>query len=53
MAHYIVDDRGFGGVWYTCSNCGAIYWDILEDVDMHRCRTCGEEIDLDKNEVLQ
>ena len=31
--HWIVDEHGFGGTYYQCSNCGAMHWDILKDVD--------------------
>ena len=52
MAHYIIDDRGFGGTWYKCSNCGESFWDILEHVDLYECPACGEEIDPDENEYV-
>lgn len=53
MAHYIVDDRGFGGTFYTCSDCGAIFWDMFDDecfVNPDRCNICGAWIDWDENE---
>ena len=31
--HWIIDEHGFGGTYYQCSNCGAMHWDILKDVD--------------------
>ena len=36
MAHWIITDQGFGGSFYRCSDCEAVFWDILEDV-------CGED----------
>lgn len=49
MAHYIIDDRGFGGTWYECSNCGALFWDISDEVDHFECLKCGAEINPDEN----
>lgn len=36
MAHWIIDDYGFGGTFYECSECGQTFWDICDDV-------CGAE----------
>ena len=45
MAHWIIDDRGFGGVTYTCSNCWDIWCDLFDDHSLDHCDTCGEPID--------
>ena len=54
MAHWIIDDRGFGGCWYKCSDCGAGFWDILYDVSsIDPCPNCGAPIDTDENEYVE
>lgn len=40
MAHWIVDDQGFGGVSYKCSNCGEYEYRVKE-----KCSNCGIEMD--------
>lgn len=43
MAHWIIDDRGFGGMFYTCSNCKSVFSNICRD-DPGRwdtCKDCG------------
>lgn len=40
MAHWIVNDQGFGGVFYKCSNCGE-----YEDKYKEKCSNCGAEMD--------
>lgn len=40
MAHWIVDDKGFGGVFYQCSNCGEYEYRFEE-----KCSNCGAEMD--------
>ena len=47
MAHYIIDDWGFSGTYYRCSECGCVFWDILERIDHEQCPNCGELIDED------
>ena len=53
MAHWIIDDWGFGGSYYKCSHCGESWWDILDDINMEDyCPNCGEPINDDDNEYL-
>ena len=50
MAHWIIDDHGFGGTYYTCSACGKIYWDILDPVSStDSCPCCKSPINEDEN----
>ena len=50
MAHYIIDDRGFGGMFYKCSNCGTIFYDVIDEIDLFECPACRVAIDPDENE---
>ena len=53
MAHWIIDDWGFGGSYYRCSHCGESWWDIFYDVGMEdNCPNCGEPIDVAETEYL-
>lgn len=53
MAHWIIEDHGFGGQYYTCSNCGEVWNDIFHDVGGEdSCPACGEPIDIDENEYI-
>lgn len=46
MAYWIVDDHGFGGMYYRCSECGACHWDILDDdFDREQCSNCNTAMD--------
>lgn len=45
MAHWIVDDRGFGGVYYTCSKCGSVWNDLFGNREKDNCRFCGAVMD--------
>lgn len=54
MAHWIIEDHGFGGQTYICSNCrnawnDLYHYDILKD----NCPECGEDIDKDANEYIE
>lgn len=54
MAHWIIDDHGFGGSWYRCSKCGSSHWDILDDVCGEEfCPDCGATIDWDANVYMR
>lgn len=54
MAHWIIEDHGFGGNYYRCSDCGEGFWDILDDVGGEDCcPKCGEPVDEDKNEYIE
>ena len=51
MAHWIIEDHGFGGQFYKCSNCGDAWCDIYRDVSMEEnCPSCGEVMD---NELIE
>lgn len=53
MAHWIIEDHGFGGQYYTCSNCKELWIDIFHDVGGEDCcPACGEPIDIDENEYI-
>lgn len=50
MAHWIIDDHGFGGTYYTCSACGKQYWDILDPISsIDPCPSCKSPINEDEN----
>ena len=54
MAHWIVEDRGFAGCWYTCSECGEVHNDLY-DIEMSSydcCPDCGAAID-EENEYVE
>lgn len=53
MAHWIIDDHGFGGVYYTCSACGKTRNDLYHDVPDDICPDCGEPINDDENEYAE
>lgn len=55
MAHWIVADKGFGGVYYTCSNCKESWWDIYEQgmSTWEKCPNCGEELEEDHEEYVE
>lgn len=54
MAHWIIDDHGFGGTYYKCSHCGAFYWDILDNAcGGETCPRCGSPIDEDSNVYMR
>lgn len=54
MAHWIIEDMGFGGQCYTCSNCIETYLDTFKDVSGEDyCPNCGEHIDVDKTEYIE
>lgn len=54
MAHWIIEDHGFGGAWYKCSSCGKSWYDLLEKVPRgDNCQSCGEPINEDENEYIE
>ena len=53
MAHWKIDFHGFGGTYYTCSECGASFWDILDQYDDEHCPECGEPMDEDAAEYFK
>lgn len=45
MAHWIIDDHGFGGTYYRCSECGDVWNDIFEDMcGEEKCPSCGAKM---------
>lgn len=53
MAHWIIEDKGFGGSWYRCSECGEGYWDVANYVAREdNCPHCNALIDTDENEYI-
>ena len=53
MAHWIIEDKGFGGVVYTCSNCRETWNDYYSKFPKDYCCWCGENIDEDANEYIE
>ena len=48
MAHWTIDDHGFGGSFYTCSECGHTFCDIFSDMcDTGQCPNCDILMDED------
>lgn len=49
MAHWIVDDHGFGGVYYRCSDCKEMWCDIYSNVSTSNetCPNCGASMNED------
>lgn len=53
MAHWIIEDYGFGGQVYRCSNCRTSWNDLYySDILKDNCPECGEFIDEDENEYV-
>lgn len=50
MAHWIIEDHGFGGQYYKCSECGHTFNDLYHDVPDDICPECGVEINENENE---
>lgn len=54
MAHWIIEDRGFGGATYKCSVCGDIQDDICTNVSLFtECPNCGCPINEEENEYVE
>ena len=54
MAHWIIEDKGFGGWYYRCSNCRESWNDLFHDIGLwNKCPNCGEEIDEDATEYIE
>ena len=53
MAHWIIEDRGFGGQYYRCSECRESWCDIYTNVSREdKCPNCGASINDDDNVYL-
>lgn len=51
MAHWIIEDYGFGGNYYRCSTCRCSWNDLYEDVSLlDACPNCGTPINEEENE---
>ena len=54
MAHWIIEDHGFGGQYYRCSECRESWCDIFKDVSMEeKCPNCGASINEDETEHIE
>ena len=53
MAHWIIKDKGLQGMFYICSNCGAVYWDILDKIDYDFCLACKSSMEEDGEEYYK
>ena len=40
-------------MFYTCSNCGAVYWDILDKIDYDFCLACKSFMEEDGEEYYE
>jgi DNA-directed RNA polymerase subunit RPC12/RpoP len=48
MSYWIIEDHGFGGTTYRCSDCGDCWNDIFADYSMgNSCPNCGARINED------
>lgn len=54
MAHWIIEDHGFGGQIYRCSNCREAWNDLYyDDILRDSCPACGEFINEDEDEYIE
>ena len=54
MAHWIIDDKGFGGRIHTCSNCREVWNDLFHPIGTwEKCPSCHKEIDRYKDEYVE
>ena len=54
MAHWIIEDHGFGGQYYRCSECRESWCDIFKDVSREeKCPNCGATINEDETEYIE
>ncbi len=52
MAYWIVEDHGFCGLYYRCSNCRNVWIDTYEDIPKGTCPRCGCIINEDKTKYI-
>ena len=55
MAHWIIEDKGFGRVYYRCSNCNETWNDLFNSGigSWDVCPNCGKELDDDAIEWVE
>ena len=54
MAHWIIEDKGFGGTVYMCSECRHSWNDIYSDIsDKEHCPICKSTMDRDQDEYIE
>lgn len=54
MAHWIIEDHGFGGQYYKCSECRESWCDIFHNISMEEnCPNCGAPINEDETEYVE
>ena len=54
MAHWIIEDKGFGGQIYKCSNCHECWNDLFHDIyNWTYCPSCHEDLEEDKEEYFK
>lgn len=53
-AHWIIENRGYSGSDYKCSECGVMWNDNYTNISMEEvCPNCGAVIDDDENEYIE
>lgn len=52
MAYWIVEDHGFCGQHYRCSNCRNVWIDTYEDIPENACPKCGRPINQNKTKYI-
>ena len=53
MAHWKIEDYGFGGSTYTCSECGFLFNDLFHQYDTDYCPNCKEYMEEDEAEYME
>ena len=55
MAHWIIEDEGFGGTVYECSSCGRRWNDLYTKVRLggDTCPSCGGKMDDDETVYIE
>lgn len=53
MAHWIIDDHGFAGIDYTCSECGNIFNNLYTDISSgDNCPYCHTHMDENETNLI-
>lgn len=52
--HWIIEDKGFGGMSVKCSECGEIWYNLFDDTPCvdDPCPVCGAQMDEDATEYI-